>query len=175
MGRQAAGELASFPLGSVTHYEFGKAKGGPLSLTWYDGGLMPPTPKGLPPGRIMEPVGGVLFIGDKGMLIHDTYGEKPTVIGEEAVARAKKISQTIPRVAGSSGGHEMNFIRAIRGEEAISSPFEVSAPLTETMLLGIVALRADQPIEYDGAAGRITNSADANSLLDRTYRKGWEL
>ncbi|MDP3736938.1 MAG: Gfo/Idh/MocA family oxidoreductase, partial [Hyphomonadaceae bacterium] len=78
-------ELASFPLGSVTHYEFGKAKGGPITMTWYDGGLMPPTPKGLPPGRIMEPVGGVLFIGDKGMLIHDTYGEKPTVIGEEAV------------------------------------------------------------------------------------------
>ena len=144
-------------------------------MTWYDGGLMPPTSQGLPPGRIMEPVGGVLFVGDKGMLIHDTYGEKPTVIGEEAVVRAEAIPQKLPRIAGSSRGHEMNWIRAIRGEEAVSSPFEASAPLTETMLLGIVALRADQPIEYDGAAGRITNSEDANSLLDRTYRKGWEL
>ena len=168
-------ELASFPLGSVTTYEFGHAKHGPLNITWYDGGLMPPTPKALPPDRIMDPVGGVLFIGDKGMLIHDTYGEKPTVIGDEAKARAAKIQQTLPRIAGSSGGHEMNWIRAIRGEEAASSPFEVSAVLTETMLLGNVALRADQPIEYDGAAGRITNSEGANSLLDRTYRKGWEL
>jgi hypothetical protein len=109
------------------------------------------------------------------MLIHDTYGEKPTVIGEEAKARAAKIKQTLPRIAGGSGGHEMNWIRAIRGEEPASSPFEVSAVLTETMLLGNVALRADQPIEYDGAAGRITNSENANSLLDRAYRKGWEL
>ena len=173
-------ELASYPVGSMTLYEFANAPiardgGGPLNMTWYDGGLMPPTPRGLPVGRIMEPVGGVLFIGDKGMLIHDTYGEKPTVIGEEALARAAAIPQSLSRVAGSSGGHEMNWIRAIRGEEKISSPFEVSAPLTETMLLGIVALRADQPIDYDGAAGRITNAPDANSLLDRPYRKGWEL
>jgi hypothetical protein len=69
----------------------------------------------------------------------------------------------------------MNFIRAIRGEEKISSPFEVSAPLTETMLLGIVALAADKPITYDGAAGRITNGEGLNSLLDRPYRKGWEI
>ncbi len=69
----------------------------------------------------------------------------------------------------------MNFIRAIRGEEKISSPFEMAAPLTETMLLGIVALNADRPIEYDGATGRITNLEGANSLLDRPYRKGWEV
>ena len=43
------------------------------------------------------------------------------------------------------------------------------------MLMGVVALHAEQPIEYDGGAGRITNAPDANSLLDRTYRKGWEL
>ncbi|MDZ4761881.1 MAG: Gfo/Idh/MocA family oxidoreductase [Alphaproteobacteria bacterium] len=168
-------ELTSYPLGSVTHFEFAKAKGGPLKLTWYDGGLMPPTPVGLPPDRIMEPVGGVLFIGDEGMLIHDTYGAKPMLIGEEARARGHGIPQTLARIAGGSSGHEMNWIRAIRGEEAVSSPFEAAAPLTETMLLGIVALRAEHPIEYDGATGRITNAEDANILLDRAYRKGWEL
>lgn len=168
-------ELTSYPLASVTHYEFGNAPAGPLRMTWYDGGLMPPTPVGLPPDRIMDPGGGVLFVGDKGMLIHDTYGENPTLIGEEAKARGQAIPQTLPRIAGGSSGHEMNWIRAIRGEEEISSPFEVSSPLTETMLMGVVALHAEQPIEYDGAAGRITNAPDANSLLDRTYRKGWEL
>jgi hypothetical protein len=43
------------------------------------------------------------------------------------------------------------------------------------MLLGIAALTADKPIEYDGAAGRITNGEGLNSLLDREYRKGWEI
>ncbi len=167
-------ELTSFPVGSVTHYEFGAAKGGPVTMTWHDGGLMPPTPRGMPPGRIMEAEGGVLFIGDKGMLLHDTYGENPTLIGEEALARAQAIPQTLTRVAGGMGGHEMNWIRAIRGEEAISSPFEVSCPLNETMLLGIAALRAEQPIEYDGVRGKVMNSESANALLDRPYRKGWE-
>jgi hypothetical protein len=69
----------------------------------------------------------------------------------------------------------MNWIRAIKGQEAISSPFEVAAPLNETMVLGMVALRAGQPIDYDGASGRITNVPDANQFLDRRYRPGWEL
>ena len=43
------------------------------------------------------------------------------------------------------------------------------------MLLGMVAMRADQPIEYDGDAGRITNIAEANQFLDRQYRPGWTL
>jgi hypothetical protein len=71
--------------------------------------------------------------------------------------------------------HEMNWIRAIRGEEKISCPFDYACPLNETMILGIVALRADQPIEWDGAAGRVSNAPDANAYLSRAYRKGWEL
>ncbi len=48
-------------------------------------------------------------------------------------------------------------------------------PLNETMILGIVALRAEQPIAYDGASGRVTNAEEANRYLDREYRKAWEL
>ena len=123
----------------------------------------------------MDPTGGVLYIGDRGMLMHETYGEKPVLIGEGVAERAAAIPPSLPRIGGGLNGHEMNWIRAIRGEEAISSPFAVAVPLTETMLLGNVALRAGQPIDYDGAAGRITNVADANRYLDREYRKGWEL
>jgi predicted dehydrogenase len=168
-------ELTSYPLASVTQYEFAHAKGGPLSMTWYDAGLMPPTPEGLPPDRKMDPGGGVLYVGDQGMLMHETYGSNPTLIGGGVEARAAAIPQTLPRIEGGAAGHEMNWIHAIRGEAAISSPFEVAVPLNETMMLGMVALRAEQPIEYDGAAGRITNSEDANRFLDRTYRPGWEL
>jgi predicted dehydrogenase len=168
-------ELTGYPLASVTRYEFGKAKGGPLRMTWYDGGILPPTPPGFPPGMAMSPDGGVLFVGSKGMLMHETYGEKPTLIGEGLDEKAKRIAQTLPRIAGGLNGHEMNWIRAIRGEEKASSPFEYAVPLNETMILGVVALRADQAIEYDGAAGRVTNAPDANQYLSRTYRKGWEL
>jgi predicted dehydrogenase len=168
-------ELSGYPLASVTHYEFGKAKGGPIAMTWYDGGILPPTPEGFPADLTMSPDGGVLFVGSKGMLMHETYGEKPTLIGEGLTEKAARIPKSLPRIAGGMGGHEMNWIRAIRGEEKISSPFEYAVPLNETMILGVVALRADQAIEYDGVAGRVTNVADANQYLGRTYRKGWEL
>jgi predicted dehydrogenase len=168
-------QRGSYPLATITTFTFGNAKGGPLTITWYDGGLMPPTPPGLPPEAVMKPEGGVMFVGAQGMLMHETYGEKPVLIGDGTAQRAAAIPQSLPRIKDGRQGHEMNWIRAIRGEEAISSPFAVGAPLTETMLLGIVAMRAGQPIEYDGAAGRITNLPDANRYLDRNYRKGWEL
>lgn len=119
--------------------------------------------------------GGVLFVGSQGMLMHETYGEKPVLIGEGLDARAAKVPQTLPRIAGGIEGHEMNWIRAIRGEEKVSCPFEYACRLNETMNLGVVAMRADQAIEYDGAAGRITNLPAANQYLGRQYRKGWEL
>lgn len=168
-------ELTSFPLACITHYEFGKAKGGPVKMTWYDGGLLPPTPRGFPEGVPLSGDGGVLFVGTKGMLLHETYGEKPVLIGEGLEERAKKIPASLPRIKGGLAGHEQNWVRAIRGEEAVSCPFDYAVPLNETMTLGIVALKAGMPVEYDGAAGRITNSADANVHLGRTYRKGWEL
>jgi predicted dehydrogenase len=168
-------QVDSYPLATITRYEFGAARGGPVELTWYDGGLLPPTPPGFPPGLPMNPAGGVLFVGRGGMLMHETYGERPMLIGEGLAEAAKAAPQMLPRIQGGIGGHEMNWIRAIRGEEAISCPFDYAAPLVETMGLGIVALLADQAIDYDGVAGRITNPAGADPYLSRTYRKGWEL
>jgi predicted dehydrogenase len=168
-------ELQGYPLGSITHYDFGAAKDGPLKMIWYDGGLLPPTLPGFPATLKMSPAGGVLFVGAHGMLMHDTYGENPKLIGEGLDEAALRIPHSLPRILGGKEGHEMNWIRAIRGEEAISCPFEYAVPLNETMNLGIVALRADQAIEWDGLAGRATNAPDANQYLSRTYRKGWEL
>jgi predicted dehydrogenase len=174
-GATGPAEHASYPLGTVTHYTFGNAKGGPVQMTWYDGGLMPATPVGFPTTVKMNPGGGVLFVGQRGMLMHETYGEKPVLIGKGLEEAAKRIPQSLGRVAGGMSAHEMNWIRAIRGEEKISCPFEYACPLNETMNLGVVALRAEQPIEYDGAAGRVTNVADANRFLSRAYRAGWVL
>jgi len=69
----------------------------------------------------------------------------------------------------------MNWIAAIRGEAKASSPFADAVTLNETMLLGMVAMRAGQPIQYDGQTGRVTNIPDANQFLDRQYREGWTL
>ena len=109
------------------------------------------------------------------MLVHETYGQKPVLIGEGLNEAAAAVPQSLRRITGGRDGHEMNWIRAIRGEEEISSPFAEAVPLNETMILGVVALRAGRAIEWDGAAGRVTNAPDANAYLTRAYRKGWEL
>jgi len=168
-------QLEGFPLSSVTHYEFGHAKGGPVTLIWYDGGILPPTPPGFPADLKMSPDGGVLFMGEHGMLMHETYGEKPQLIGPGLEEKARKIPVSLPRIQGGMAGHEMNWIRAIRGQEKISCPFEYGVRLNETMILGIVALKNENAIEWDGAAGRVTNAPAANAYLTREYRKGWEL
>ena len=71
----------------------------------------------------------------------------------------------------------MNWANACRGIGEATSPFSYSAPLTEVMLLGLVALRAGQgfKIEYDAANMRVTNSEEANRSLTREYRTGWSL
>jgi hypothetical protein len=172
-GRPA--QIEGFPLAAITRYEFGAARAGPFHLTWYDGGILPPTPPGFPAALPMNPEGGVLFVGARGMLMHETYGDKPLLIGEGLDEAAKAIPQSLPRIQDGKLGHEMNWIRAIRGEEAISCPFEYAAPLVETMGLGIVSLLADHAIDYDASAGQIINAPYANVFLSRAYRKGWEL
>lgn len=53
--------------------------------------------------------------------------------------------------------------------------FDYSGSMIEQMLLGLVAHRAGKKLEYDGAAGRVTNSAEANDYLKRQYRPNWTL
>jgi hypothetical protein len=81
---------------------------------------------------------------------------------------------TLPRITVS---HEQNWIQAAKGEARASSPFSQACPLTETMLLGMAALRAGQgrKVLYDSAGMTFTNAPDANPYLTRVYRKGWEL
>ncbi len=73
--------------------------------------------------------------------------------------------------------HEMNWARACRGEAEATSPFSYAAPLTEVMLLGLVALRAGQgfKMRYDAENMRVLNSVEANGFLTREYRDGWSL
>jgi hypothetical protein len=71
----------------------------------------------------------------------------------------------------------MNWANACTGQGKATTPFEYAAPLTEVMLLGVVALRAGQgrKIQYDPAGMKITNAPEANALLTREYRTGWEV
>jgi len=84
------------------------------------------------------------------------------------------VPRTIERITDR---HEVNWVRACKGETKASSPFEYAAALNETMLLGVAAIRAGQgrKLYYDAEMMQFTNAPDANKFLTREYRKGWEL
>jgi hypothetical protein len=140
-------------------------------MTWYDGGLLPPKPEEIGDEELNKG-GGVLYVGTKGKLLHDTYGFNPRLLPKSLHESTGKPKETYARIKTS---HEMNWIDAIRGTQKTTSPFEYSAKLTEIMLLGVVALNAGKKIRYDGANMKITNVPDSDALLKRTYREGWAL
>jgi len=164
-----------YPLAMSAHYEY-PARGSqpPVKLSWYDGGLMPKRPHLLPDDVPLSREGGVIYVGEKGILMHGTYGGNPKLFPESLNDAAKRVPETYPRIEGS---HHMNWVNACKGNGQATSPFEYAAPLTENMLLGIVALRAGQgkKILYDAEKMRITNVPDANQYLTREYRAGWSV
>ncbi|MEP7271002.1 MAG: Gfo/Idh/MocA family oxidoreductase [Acidobacteriota bacterium] len=174
-------QQASYPLSTRVTYEFAaRDKQPPVRMTWYDGGLMPPRPTVLPDEVVLTRSGGVVFIGEKGVLLHETYGKNPRLFPAQLMEQAAKVPKRYPRIETNERNdakHRMNWAQAAKGQGKSVSPFEYSGPLTETMLLGIVALRSEQGVKiyYDGATGRITNSPAANELLRREYRAGWIL
>ena len=144
----------------------------PVKLFWFDGGLYPPRPDVLPAEVTLKSEGGVIFIGEKGILMNDTYGDNPRCYPDSLNEAAMAVPKTMPRIAVS---HELNWAMACKGKAAESSPIDYAAQLTETMLLGIVALRAGQgrKILYDAQNMKITNAPEANQYLTRDFRPGW--
>lgn len=183
-GTDNKNQIASYPIASQIVYHFPARGAQPkVKLTWVDGGLMAPRPEALPDDVPLDPGGGVIFIGEKGILVHATYASNPKLYPQSLHEVAAKVPKTYFRVEKSGEGqfaqakHRMNWINAIKGKEKATCPFEYASRLTETMLLGVVAMKTGQGkrIYYDGNAGRVTNNESANQHLQREYRKGWTL
>jgi hypothetical protein len=163
----------TYPNATTTYYEFAAREGMPaVKMVWYDGGLLPPRPAEMGEEKL-NPTGGVLYIGSKGKMLQDTYGENPRLLPYDLHNSTGAPAEKLPRIAHQS--HEMNWVNAIRDKDVTSSSFSYASHLTEIMLLGIAALRAGTKLHYDGANMKVTNNAAANQFLTREYREGWKL
>jgi len=155
---------ATYPLGVMARFEF-PARGDmpPVTISWYDGGLKPPRPAELEPGRGH---GGVIYIGDSGKIM----GHR--LIPETKMREFGKAPQLFPR----SPGHYKEFVDACRGGPAPGSNFaDHSGILSEVCMLGNVAVRAKKKLLWDGPNMTVTNEPSANALLKRQYREGWKM
>jgi predicted dehydrogenase len=164
----------SGPAWSIITYQF-PARGPNLpacKLVWYDGGKRPPRPPELEPDRDWNKApGGTLFVGEKGKMLGATATSGPRLIPEAKMKEFKRPEKTIPR----SVGHHLEWVQACMGGKPTVDGFDYAGPLTELVLLGNVALRAGQRIEWDPTNLKLTNAPNHQHLIHREYRKGWSL
>jgi len=166
----------TYPIGSCVRYMFpARGKMPPVKLLWFDGGLRPPRPDDLEPGRRLgDEDGGVVYYGTKGKLLHGTYAGNPRLIPETKMQEYKRPAKTIPR----SLGILEEWVEAIKAGKKSTTDFSYSAALTEMMLLGNLAIRMAQNnvvLEWDSAAMKVTNLPEANEYVQKAYRQGWSL
>ncbi len=161
----------SYPKWSIITYEFPANDQRPgLKLVWYDGGKLPS--KELLGGN--EPKrSGCAVIGEKGTIYSpNDYGAAFEVLGDVA----------LPEVEfEESPGHFMEWVRAIKGGPAAVSNFpEYASPLTETVLLGNLAVWvADEgegpKVEWDAKNLKVKNISGLEEIIQPKYREGYSL
>jgi len=165
----------TYPLASIVHMDFPAAGGrDPLRLVWYDGGLRPKRPAGLKEQdrALFERRGeGVMYVGDKGILLAGFNGQNPRVYPESrdflAPPPRQREGEMRDRVIDQ-------WLAACEGGTSSSADFLSQGPVTEAFLLGCLAQRfPGERLEWDTAAMRITSSERVNRWVDPPYRGDW--
>lgn len=186
----------SFPTASVIQFQYAARPDMPaLDVFWYDGGMQPRIPE-LDSDNAPLPPGGMLYVGDKGKILDATGA--PRLI---TAAGSKPLFEAAPQRGGTGGAGAARtpasamtpspandaWVEAFHGGKRSPGDFLNAGPISETVCLAAVALRAGKsrsgvrtypaPIKalYDSAAMTITNLPGANRFLTREYRQGWEL
>jgi predicted dehydrogenase len=163
----------SYPKQTVVHWEF-PAKGDrpEFQVYWYDGGLLPPRPRGMKADARLPKL-GCYFAGERGTIITGHGEDVPTqVLGENGPLDVRLPDElAIP----PSPGHHQEFIAACQGGPPALANFEYAVPLTETVLLGNLALRVGKPIHWDAANLAVKNAPEAGEWIRREYRQGWDI
>ncbi len=153
------------PMGLIVRYEFPAREGmPPVKLTWYDGNL---TPREVAGERV--PGSGVMFVGSEGKM-YANYGSY-RLFPKEKFANFEPPAQTIP----ASIGHHAEWIKACKDGSPTTCNFDYSGALTEAVLLGNVAYRVGQKLDWDAKTLKATNCPEADKLISKVYRPGWEV
>ncbi|HEX5023679.1 MAG TPA: Gfo/Idh/MocA family oxidoreductase [Agriterribacter sp.] len=183
----------SYPPSAKTHIQFPARAGMPaVEMIWYDGGIRPKRPEELLPDEEMgEYDGGIIFEGTKGKIMAGLFGRNPTLLPTRKMKETELPKSKFDFVEGGSEGHQQQWVKACKqGYGAYtSSSFDKSGPLTETVLMGNLAVHSYNHFEtdakgnkkfngrkqllWDGEAMRITNFEPANQFVKRTYRGNW--
>ncbi len=188
----------AFPTASVIQFQYAARADKPaLDVLWYHRGVKPRIPE-LDANPAPVGPGGMLFVGDKGKILSGGRGGVQLITSkgvEPLFTEAAPVQGARPggpRTGGGAGQTsyargEALWVQAMKGGAPSPGSFLNAGPISETVCLAAVALRAGRqrsgvrvypaPIKvlYDSASMKITNLPDANKYLTRDYRPGWEL
>ena len=185
-------EVTSGPVTALTApewssfvYHFGaSAKLPALTVSWDDGKKngkpnKPERDPRVPQDEYTRNDSGMMFIGTDGVLMADTYCNQPMLYPDAKDDEVRqgmkdgKIKKTEPR-SRHPGNPQLEWASCIVQGGKPSSNFDYSAPLSEFVLLGNLALRSGQAIQWDAAKMKVTNVEAANRFIKRpAYREGW--
>jgi predicted dehydrogenase len=182
------------PSSSVSlHFDATEKNASPIQMTWSDGGIKPFHPDLLPADVSIED-NGVIMIGEKGVITCDAYGNDPKLyLKGEPVIKGERVKVSEPEF-----GHQRQWVDACKAgfnsaeHKSLTSSFDYSGPLTETVLMGNIAIRSynleekkegsrrssyvgRKKLLWDGDNMKIKNLEAANQFVTRDYREGWEL
>lgn len=163
----------AFPFSSMVRFKFPKQNTLPsFDLFWYDGGMRPPIPDELTAVDASLPIEGMMFVGDKGKILAGFNCENPVLIPD---TKMKTYMAGKTRPAEKEERSNDIWINAFKNNIESPGSFLNASAISETILLGGIAIRTGKRLLYDSSSMKITNYADANKYLFREYRKGWEL
>jgi len=145
-----------------------------MTINWFDGpGNRPPQMDELDGKGI--PTCGKAIYSDDLAFIGGTHSASLSIASK---AKEDAIRDQMPSLPtpDTSQSHMDNFLRAAAGlDPRCNSPFSISAPLTQVFMLGCIAQRLGEDLEFDTEKKRITNNDRADELIKgNAPRKGWE-
>lgn len=150
-----------------------------LKWIWYDGKGAPEKHKDLRlPNNEKLPNQGAMFVGEKGRLLLPHFMELPRLIVDgkyqeldlSIIKDQDAIGEPVRDYDSEGDKHYHQFVDACLGKTETTAPFEYSARLTETILLGVIAGRfPNKTLHWDNATARFSEP-EANKLLDAPYR-----
>ena len=161
----------SYPAWQVITFDFAAKGNRPaLKAYWYDGGKKPARPAELGAGAELDD-NGILFVGDKGVMLCGGWSGAPELLPESRMASFVRPPKTIPR----SIGHRAEWVQACkdRKPQDAKAGFAYSGPYTESLLVGNLATRLQKRIEWDAAKMQAKNVPEADALIRKHYRDGF--
>lgn len=172
----------TYPKSSIVRLDYPARNGRPaIKMSWYDGHLKPARPSGLAPAdaaRFGHNAEGIMYVGDKGIILAGFNGDQPKVYPENPkyVAPAPGRRGAGGGPVGEGGPAIDQWLGAIKGGPASLTNFEIQSPVTESFLLGCMTQRMPgERLEWDSAAGRVTNNEKANKLVDPPAREKYRV